>query len=555
MNFAGGSKKKALWRRLKAEGQRAKAKITGLPRRPKSAKSVPIQHTSATTALVANKPPVVVSAPIPQPVNLSGNHVGASLAMALFLGGSSLMAVLPEMPAAKALFGGRAASKQAASDKDGGLVTASLGGGDAGTLLLDALNPSVADDLTRVEAMPETRTLTVHSGDTLSEMLTDAGATALEAHNAVSALKTHFDPRKIRSGQEIQVTLAPPPTQDAPTAPASLRTAETDDDDGLPHLLSVSLEVNNITHVTLDRSEDGNYTASVIETPLTEKAFHAVASIDSSLFLSAEAVGIPHSIIVELIRMYSYDVDFQRDIQKGDNFELLFTQMMDDEGHALREGHIEFAALTTGGKTRKLWRFDPKDGEPDYFDEKGQSGKKFLMRTPVDGARISSGFGMRMHPILGYSKMHKGIDFAAPRGTPVMAAGSGTIEYASRYGSYGNYVRIRHANGYKTAYAHLNGFGRGIKKGMKVTQGEIIGYVGTTGRSTGPHLHYEVLQNDHPVNPMGVKVPTGTFLAGADLKDFKTQQVAVQTEMATAAQMGHLTTAGLVADTSDTSRE
>lgn len=554
MNFAGGSKKKALWRRLKAEGQRAKAKIARLPRGPKSANTAPIQHASAATALVASKPPVVVSPPVPQPVNLSGNHIGASLAMALFLGGSSLMAVLPEMPAAKALFGGRAASRQTASAKDGGLVTASLGGGDAGTLLLDALNPSVSDDLTRVEAMPETRTLTVRSGDTLSEMLSDAGATPLEAHNAVAALKAHFDPRKIRSGQEVQVTLAPPATQEAPTAPASLRD-EGDDDDGLPHLLSVSLEVNDTTHVTLDRSEDGNYSASVIETPLTEKAFHAIASIDSSLFLSAEAVGIPHSIIVELIRMYSYDVDFQRDIQKGDSFELLFTQMTDDEGHGLRDGHIEYAALTTGGKTRKLWRFDPKDGEPDYYDESGHSGKKFLMRTPVDGARISSGFGMRMHPILGYSKMHKGVDFAAPRGTPVMAAGSGTIEYAARYGTYGNYVRIRHANGYKTAYAHLNGFGRGIAKGTKVTQGQIIGYVGTTGRSTGPHLHYEVLLADRPVNPMGVKVPTGTFLAGADLKDFKTQQVAVQTEMATAAQMGHLTTAGLVGGTADTSRE
>lgn len=546
MKFAGGPKKKALWRRIKATGGRAKAKITGLPVKPKATNGVPLQNTSTTGAMVAHPPPVVAP-PIPQPINISGNHIGASVAMALFLGGSGLMAVLPEMPGTKALFEGRTPSKRMTASDDTGLVTASLGG-DAGTLLLDALNPSVADDLTRVEAMPETRILTVQRGDTLSEMLTDAGATALEAHNAIAALKEHFDPRKIKSGQDIQITLAPPSLQETRTAPSDASDGP-DTDDSLPHLLSVSLEVDVTTHVSLDRTADGEYTASVVETPLTEKAFHAVASIDSSLFLSAEAVGIPHSVIVELIRLYSYDVDFQRDIHKGDTFELLFTQMMDDEGRAVRDGHIDYAALTTNGKTRKLWRFDPSDGEPDYFDESGRSGKKFLMRTPIDGARLTSGFGMRKHPILGYSKMHKGVDFAAPRGTPVMAAGSGTIEYASRYGTYGNYVRIRHANGYKTAYAHLNGFGRGIKKGVKVTQGQIIGYVGTTGRSTGPHLHYEVLAGDHQVNPMGVKVPTGTTLAGADLKSFKSQQISVQSEMATAAQMGRLTTAGLSDDT------
>ncbi len=535
---------------------RANAKAAALPSGPKLAKAVPIQHVATGTALVPSKPPVVVPVPIPQPINVSGNHVGASLAMALFLGGSSLMAVLPELPAAKSWFQNSTAKQHATGGGDAGLVTASLGGGDAGTLILDALNPSVADDLTRVEAMPETRTLTVKAGDTLSEMLTDAGATALEAHNAVAALKEHFDPRKIKSGQEIEITLAPPSTQETRTAPAGFGDANDEaDDDRLPHLLSVALQVNMTTHISLDRTGGGEYAASVIETPLTEKAFHAVASIDSSLFLSAEATGIPHSIIVELIRLYSYDVDFQRDIQKGDTFELFFTQMVDDEGRAVRDGHIEYAALSTGGKTRRLWRFDPDGGEADYFDEQGRSGKKFLMRTPIDGARLTSGFGMRKHPILGYSKMHKGVDFAAPRGTPVMAAGSGTIEYASRYGTYGNYVRIRHANGYKTAYAHLNGFGRSIKKGSKVNQGQIIGYVGTTGRSTGPHLHYEVLAGDHQVNPMGVKVPTGTFLAGADMKAFRTQQVTVQTEMANAAQMGRLTTAGLVDGTSSSSRE
>jgi murein DD-endopeptidase MepM/ murein hydrolase activator NlpD len=220
--------------------------------------------------------------------------------------------------------------------------------------------------------------------------------------------------------------------------------------------------------------------------------------------------------------------------------------MVDENGRAVDMGKILYGRLVTSGKVHSLYRYaSAVDGSIDYYDEKGQSAKKFLMKTPVDGARLSSGYGMRFHPILGYTKMHKGVDFAAPRGTPVMAAGQGTVEFASRNGSYGNYVRIRHGNGYKTAYAHLNSFARGIKKGAHVRQGQIIGYVGTTGRSTGPHLHYEIMLANKQVNPMSIRVPTGRKLAGSELAAFATARVAIETDMAQATVLSSTATADI----------
>ena len=183
-------------------------------------------------------------------------------------------------------------------------------------------------------------------------------------------------------------------------------------------------------------------------------------------------------------------------------------------------GDIVYAAMTLSGKRMELYRFTPKSGNTDYLDPKGDSVRKTLMRTPIDGARLSSGYGMRKHPILGYTKMHRGVDFAAPRGTPIYAAGDGTVEVAGRKGAYGKYVRIRHNSTYKTAYAHMSRYGKGIKKGKRVKQGQIIGYVGSTGRSTGPHLHYEILVNGRQINPRRVKLPSGEKLKGQDLEAF-----------------------------------
>jgi murein DD-endopeptidase MepM/ murein hydrolase activator NlpD len=230
---------------------------------------------------------------------------------------------------------------------------------------------------------------------------------------------------------------------------------------------------------------------------------------------------------VDFIRLFSFDIDFQRDIHPGDGFDILFERYVESEGESAYSGNVQFASLTVGGRTHRLYRFETEDGDVDYFDAKGESARKALLRTPIDGARLSSRFGMRKHPILGYSRMHPGVDFAAPTGTPIMAAGSGVIEFIGRNGGYGKYIRIRHNAEYSTAYAHLNGYATGMTRGKRVKQGDVIGYVGTTGLSTGPHLHYEVLLKGSQVNPMNLKLPSGIRLAGADLKRFQEMQSAL----------------------------
>ena len=259
----------------------------------------------------------------------------------------------------------------------------------------------------------------------------------------------------------------------------------------------------------------------------------AEGTIEGSLFGSAAKIGIPNAVMVSFMKLYSYSVDFQREIRKGDTFEVYYTQYNDEDGERVKTGDILFASLQTGKKPMTLWRFEiPGEGTVDYFDENGQSSKKFLMRTPVDGARISSNFGMRRHPILGYSKMHAGTDFAAPTGTPIYAAGNGTIVKAGWNGGYGKYVKIRHANGYATAYAHMSRIAKGITPGARVTQGQTIGRVGSTGRSTGPHLHYEVHVKGKKVNPMAIRVPTGRKLEGKALTAFKAARDGMTAEMA-----------------------
>jgi murein DD-endopeptidase MepM/ murein hydrolase activator NlpD len=256
-----------------------------------------------------------------------------------------------------------------------------------------------------------------------------------------------------------------------------------------------------------------------------------------------------------MIRAYSYDVDFQRDIQPGDEFQVMYEKYFTGDGAAARDGDILYAALTLGGKQMELYRYKTRDGIVDYFNRRGESIRKALLRTPIDGARVSSKFGVRLHPIQGFSKMHTGIDFAAPVRTPIYAAGNGVIEEIGPKNGYGNYVRVKHNQQIETAYAHLSKFGEGIRRGGRVQQGDIIGYVGTTGRSTGPHLHYEVLRGGRQINPMSVDLPTGVALEGRELVAFKhhveetdlqfasslqsSQQVAQTVGAAAEAEAGH----------------
>ena len=298
-------------------------------------------------------------------------------------------------------------------------------------------------------------------------------------------------------------------------------TSDATEDESSVELIGVSLKDQVEREVIARRDETGNFTAEERLFELETKPVRAEGEITDSLFLAADRAGVPANTIVELIRIFSFDVDFQREIQPGDSFSVMYERKFDESDRPVKEGNILFASMTLSGKEIALYRYTPKDdGIPEYFTADGKSIKKTLMRTPVDGARLSSGFGKRKHPILGYTRMHRGVDFAAPRGTPIMAAGSGVVEMAARHGGYGNYVRIRHNGTYKTAYAHMKGFAKGIRKGARVRQGQIIGYIGTTGRSTGPHLHYEVLVDNAQVDPRSIKLPTGRVLKGKELKRF-----------------------------------
>ena len=354
----------------------------------------------------------------------------------------------------------------------------------------------------REAGLAVTRSFKIGRGDTLMELVKDAGASAAEALLAVNAMAEIYDPRRLRTGQQVEVTLRANGDR-KPALEALLLRADID------HQVSVAMR-------------NGRFVASESWLELAPLPLLVDGTITDSLFLSAERRGVPIPVIIELIRIFSFDVDFQREIRKGDRFEVFFERFEDQTGLVTKYGEVLYASLTLRGKPLRLYRFKPSDdGRTDYFNDAGHAARKALMRTPIDGARLTSRYGLRKHPILGYSRMHKGVDFGARRGTPIMAAGDGVVQKAQRNGSYGKYVRIRHNGRYTTAYGHLNGYGRGVKSGRRVKQGQIIGYVGTTGRSTGPHLHYEVLVDGKQINPLSLKLPSGRKLKGAELAEFK----------------------------------
>jgi murein DD-endopeptidase MepM/ murein hydrolase activator NlpD len=283
---------------------------------------------------------------------------------------------------------------------------------------------------------------------------------------------------------------------------------------------SLNIKLDPEREIQVNRCEDNSFTANEIVNEFETRTLRAEFEINSSLYLAAEQHGIPFDMLLPLINTYAYDVDFQRDIRAGDYFEIMYDTKIDDDGEVVCSGITSFAALTTQGRRLTLYRYQDSQGTVDYFDEKGRSLKKNLMVTPVDGARISSRYGKRRHPILGYSRMHKGLDFAAPSGTPIKAAGDGVVESAAYSRSYGNNVRLRHSNSYQTRYGHMRRFARGIRAGVRVKQGQIIGYVGSTGMSTGPHLHYEVLHHGRHLNPSSIKAKPSRILEGSELARF-----------------------------------
>ena len=351
--------------------------------------------------------------------------------------------------------------------------------------------------------LPIEKTVQVGSGNTLKDILTAIGISSAEAAEAVDSLREVYDVRSLRAGQDVTVTFS-----------------HASDGFGRGDLLSVTLNPDPSRTVTVSRGETAQFSASESKRLLSREIVHYSGAIHNSMYSSAFNAGVPTTIIGMMIKALSYDIDFQRDVQAGDSFDVMFEGYYDAKGKLIRTGEMLFASVTVAGHPIAMYRFENSFGSVEYFNEKGESLKKALLRTPVDGAKITSGFGMRLHPLLGYTKMHKGVDFGVPVGTPIMAAGDGTVEMAGFNGAYGNYVRLRHGNGFGTAYAHMSRIAQGIYAGKRVTQGQIIGFVGSTGRATGPHLHYELLSGNAQVSPTSIKIPTGTKLAGKDLDHF-----------------------------------
>ena len=288
--------------------------------------------------------------------------------------------------------------------------------------------------------------------------------------------------------------------------------------------------VNNTSSIEIRKFQD-NFVVNENILQLYKKEVVVKNVIKNNLYNSAVDEGIEPNIIVEFARIFGFEVDFQRDIRQGDWFEILYEKFLDDNDKVRDTGKIIYASMFVNGGEINLYNFNFNNSE-DYYDIKGKSITKSLMKTPINGARLSSAFGMRKHPILGYNKMHRGTDFAAPSGTPIMASGSGTVTRARWCGGGGNCVKIKHNSTYETIYAHMKAFAKGIKEGRKVKQGQIIGYVGSTGLSTGPHLHYEVVVNGKKVNSQKLKLPSGKTLKGEERKQFELDRIKIDLRLA-----------------------
>ena len=361
----------------------------------------------------------------------------------------------------------------------------------SGTLFAQTVEPA---------APTATRTDIVHArrGETLTSLLVRTGASQADAQEAMAAILRHWNPRALKTDQEITI------------------------DFGQGRLQAVQLEAALDRIVSVTRGTNGHFTASAETRTLTRVPRYAIGVIKTSLYDAAVQAHVPLPLLSEMVRAFSYDVDFQREVQPGDSFELLYERMADAGGRTVATGDLVYAAMTLSGKTLRVYRYVVAGTHvAEYFNGQGQSVRKALLRTPIDGARLTSGFGMRMHPILGYSTMHRGIDFGAAPGTPIMAAGDAVVEQAGPNAGYGNFVLLRHTATYETAYGHMSRFAAGIKPGVHVRQGQVIGYVGATGLATGPHLHYEVRVKHDQVNPLSIKMMPGPMLTGRELRAFR----------------------------------
>ncbi|SHL10366.1 Murein DD-endopeptidase MepM and murein hydrolase activator NlpD, contain LysM domain [Bradyrhizobium lablabi] len=346
----------------------------------------------------------------------------------------------------------------------------------------------------------------VKKGDTVTSILRDQGATPEEAKSIAATLGARGRDGGLKEGEKLRILMAPagPGQRLQPYRVVVANDTAVEAVAALSDLgkyVAVDVQSMNTVTETADNSDDDDDDGTGVR-------------LYQSIYETALRNKVPPGIIEDMVRIYSYDVDFQRKVQPGDSFDVFYAG--EDEGATITEKpEVLFASLTVGGETKKYYRFQtPDDAVVDYYDETGKSAKKFLVRKPVNNAIMRSGFGIRRHPILGYVKMHTGVDWATPYGTPIFASGNGVIEKAEWEGGYGKYVRIRHNNGYETAYGHMSAFAKGMEPGKRVRQGQVIGFVGSTGQSTGAHVHYEILVNGRFVDPMRIKLPRGRSLEG-----------------------------------------
>ncbi len=295
-----------------------------------------------------------------------------------------------------------------------------------------------------------------------------------------------------------------------------------------PKILEFKIETGKKNEMYFSRILDKEiFSSKLIEKNFSKEITYKEAVITNSLYNSAINLGIKPNVIIEFARLYGFQVDFQRDIWKNDSFQIIYEEFKNEKGNVVDTGDIIYANLNLQNTNLQLYKFEYEKNKIDYFDENGKSVRKTLMKTPINGARLSSSFGKRKHPILGYNKLHTGTDFASPKGTPIMASGDGIISRAKWCGGGGNCIKIKHNSVYQTVYAHLSKFGRGIKRGVRVKQGQIIGYVGSTGMSTGPHLHYEVIENGRKINSQKLKLPSGRILKGKDRNLFEVNKIKI----------------------------
>ena len=346
----------------------------------------------------------------------------------------------------------------------------------------------------------------VKSGETFDKILKDYSINKKEIIAIKEKLLKKININKLNTNQKIQIIL----------------------DQTNNKLKEFIFEISKTEKIYLTKSnEDGNFNQKILTIKLDKEIVYKENIIIQSLYKSAIDQNIPPNTIIEFARIYGFQVDFQRDIRKQDKFQIMYEVFLDEDKKIIETGEILFANLKLSGQDNSLYYFD-EQGSEGHYNKNGKSVQKALMKTPINGARLSSSFGMRKHPIDGFNKMHRGTDFAAPKGTPIMASGNGIIQKAGWCGGGGNCIKIKHNSTYQTIYAHMSKFARGIKKGVRVKQGQTIGYVGSTGKSTGPHLHYEVIFNGKKVNSQKLKLPSGKILKGEKRKLFETNKIKLE---------------------------